>query len=66
LDQEKAPINKDKPWKFIGEEGLERKCFTLPYYKRLFNEVGFGNVTEFDIENGKKWSLPFRRFMLTK
>jgi DNA-binding winged helix-turn-helix (wHTH) protein len=65
-NQENAPINKDKPWKFIAQEGLERKCFTVPYYKRLFEQSGFKTVLEFDIKQGKNWSPPYRRFILTK
>jgi DNA-binding winged helix-turn-helix (wHTH) protein len=66
LNQEKAPVNKDKPWNFVAQEGLTRKCFTVPYYKKLFADTGFKNIEEFDIDNGKSWTPPFRRFKLTK
>lgn len=65
-NQEKAPTNKDKPWKFVAEENLTRFCFTVPYYKRLFTDNGFKIFKEFDLELGKKWSPPYRRFLLTK
>lgn len=65
-NQNKAPTNKDKPWHFQNDEGLERKCFTVPYYIRLFKAVGFREITEFDTEKGKVWNPPFRRYKLTK
>lgn len=65
-DQENAPTNKDKPWTFKAEENLTRFCFTVPYYKRLFEKSGFRVTKEFDIESGKKWNPPYRRFLLQK
>lgn len=75
-DQKKAPINKNKPWTFEADEKLPRFCFTVPYYKMLFEKSGFKIKSEFDIKEGKKWvknlkSSPkftptFRRFLLKK
>jgi len=65
-NQEKAPTNKGKPWTFKAEENLTRFCFTIPYYKRLFENAGFKINKEFDIDNGKKWNPPYRRFLLQK
>ena len=75
--RKKPPTNKDKPWTFAADEGLERKCFPVPYYKRLFKESGFNIVKEFDTEEGKIWFTRFshyeethqpayRRFLLKK
>lgn len=64
-DQEKAPTNKDKPWTFAADEGLTRKCFTVPYYKRLFENSGFKILEEFDIEEGKKWFSKFKHYKET-
>ena len=61
-DQEKAPTNKDKPWTFAADEGLERKCFPVPYYKRLFKKSGFKIVKEFDIDEGKIWFTKFKHY----
>ncbi|MFC1649529.1 helix-turn-helix domain-containing protein [Patescibacteria group bacterium] len=71
-NQEKAPINKTSPWMFEGDEGLERFCFTVPYYKKLFTENGFEIVSEFDVVGGKKWKvtgkedkgISYRRYVL--
>lgn len=74
-NQEKAPINKNRPWEFIGQEGLVRKCFTVPYYKKLISDVGFKMMSEFDIEGGKRWKnsaddakrgLSYRRWLVRK
>ena len=75
-DQEKAPVNKNKPWIFESVEKLPRFCFTVPYYKKLFKILGFKVIKEFDIEEGKKWlkhfktnpdrGLTYRRFLLAK
>lgn len=55
-DQEKAPIIKHRSWETIGEEGLRRWCFTVPYYKQLITRVGFRLMAEFDIEEGKRYN----------
>jgi len=65
-NQDRAPTNKDKPWTFSAQENLTRFCFTIPYYKRLFKQTGFKIIKEFDIDNGKKWNPPYRRFLLQK
>lgn len=65
-NQENAPTNTHKPWKFVAEENLTRFCFTVPYYKRLFTDNGFKKFQEFDTKNGKIWNPPYRRFILTK
>ena len=74
-DQEKAPINKNRPWEFIGAENLLRKCFTVPYYKQLIRDSRFDVVAEFDIEEGKRWKyidndwrrgLCYRRWLCRK
>jgi len=76
VDQEKAPINKRSPHVFKFKENLERFCFTVPYYKKLFAKSGFKIVKEFDVAEGKTWFnkekfIPnreptFRRFLLKK
>ncbi len=66
INQENAPTNKDKPWAFKAEENLTRFCFTVPYYKKLFTDVGFKIVKEFDLQKGKKWVPCYRRFLLKK
>jgi DNA-binding winged helix-turn-helix (wHTH) protein len=75
-DQEKAPINQNAPFTFKFKENLERYCFTIPYYKKLFIKSGFEIVKEFDISEGKTWFskekfIPnheptYRRFLLKK
>jgi len=74
VDQEKAPINKSSPHIFMFKENLERYCFTVPYYKKLFTKSGFKIVKEFDVKEGKTWFnkekfIPnreptYRRFLL--
>lgn len=74
IDQEKAPINKYAPSTFIFTENLRRFCFTIPYYKQLFERCGFNILKEFDIEEGRSWykkhpHIPnqepaYRRFLL--
>lgn len=54
-DQEKAPINANKPGIFQADEHLVRRCWSVPYYKQLFEKAGFSEVIEFDIEEGKRW-----------
>ncbi len=76
VDQEKAPINKRSPHKFMFKENLERYCFTVPYYKKLFTKSGFEIVKEFDVAEGKTWfskekftpnhEPTYRRFLLKK
>ena len=73
-DQQKAPINKSAPATFIFMENLQRFCFTVPYYKKLFLNSGFKIIKEFDVEEGKSWykkhqytknqEPAFRRFLL--
>ena len=73
-DQEKAPINNNAPFTFKFTENLERYCYTVPYYKKLFKKSGFKIVSEFDIKEGKTWFtkekfIPnheptYRRFLL--
>lgn len=58
--------NRNKPWTFVAQENLVRYCFTTDYYKNLFLECGFKIIKEFDLENGKKWNPPYRRFLLQK
>jgi len=76
-DQEKAPLNLNKPWHFEAQERLTRLCHTVPYYKKLFTDAGFVLQHEFDIAEGKRWSTglvdvspltrpSYRRFLLTK
>ena len=75
-DQQKAPINKSAPATFIFMENLQRFCFTVPYYKKLFLNSGFKIIKEFDVEEGKSWfrkhqykksqEPSFRRFLLKK
>lgn len=55
VDQEKAPINANKPGTFQADEHLVRRCWSVPYYKQLWEKTGFGNAQEFDIEEGKRW-----------
>jgi len=55
LDQEKAPINAKKPGTFQADEHLVRRCWSVPYYRQLFEKAGFSDVREFDIEDGKRW-----------
>ncbi len=74
VDQEKAPINKSSPHIFMFKENLERYCFTVPYYKKLFIKSGFKIIKEFDVSEGKTWFnkekfIPnreptYRRFLL--
>jgi len=76
VDQEKAPINARSPHVFRFKENLERYCFTVPYYKKLFIKSGFKILKEFDVAEGKTWFtkekfIPnheptFRRFLLQK
>jgi hypothetical protein len=54
-DQEKAPINASKPGLFQADEHLIRRCWSVPYYRQLWNKSGFKEVVEFDIEEGKRW-----------
>lgn len=54
-DQEKAPINAGKPGLFQADEHLIRRCWTVPYYRQLWEKTGFKQVREFDIEEGKRW-----------
>lgn len=65
-NQEKAPLNKYKPWTFKAQENLPRFCFTVPYYCWLFKDCGFQIGKEFDLKNGQSWILPYRRFLLKK
>lgn len=75
VDQEKAPINKSSPHIFMFKENLERYCFTVPYYKKLFIKSGFKIIKEFDVSEGKTWFnkekfIPnheptYRRFLLS-
>ncbi|PIV09231.1 hypothetical protein COS31_04090 [Candidatus Roizmanbacteria bacterium CG02_land_8_20_14_3_00_36_15] len=62
-DQEKAPLNKFSPSTFIFTEGLQRYCYTVPYYKKLFKNSGFIIVKEFDIKEGKSW---FKKYQYTQ
>lgn len=55
LDQEKAPINAHKPGMFQADEHLVRRCWSVPYYRQLFERTGFEEIIEFDIETGKRW-----------
>jgi len=74
VDQEKAPINNSSPHIFMFKENLERFCFTVPYYKKLFAKSGFKIIKEFDVSEGKTWFnkekfIPnheptYRRFLL--
>lgn len=54
-DQKKAPINANKPGLFQADEHLVRRCWSVPYFKQLFEKTGFGNLIEFDIAEGKRW-----------
>ena len=75
-DQEKAPINALRPGSFQADEHLTRKCWSVPYYRQLFERAGFINVIEFDIEEGKRWGSKsqedpwngpyYRRWLLEK
>lgn len=58
--------NRNKPWTFKAQENLVRYCYTAEYYKNLFIKYGFKIEKEFDLENGKKWNPPYRRFLLQK
>lgn len=58
--------NRNKPWTFVAQENLTRFCYTEEYYKELFLNCGFKILEEFDLENGKKWKPPYRRFLLQK
>lgn len=55
VDQEKAPINAKKPGTFQADEHLVRRCWSVSYYRQLFEKAGFSEVKEFDIEEGKRW-----------
>lgn len=63
-DQEKAPVNKIRPGIFQADEHLVRRCWSVPYYKQLFDKSGFGQVREFDIIAGKSWNPCYRRWWL--
>jgi len=74
-DQEKAPINRNRPWIAVGEENLIRRAFTVPYYKNLIKRSGFELTAEFDVEEGKKYhpvdpiedqSIRYRRWLCRK
>lgn len=76
-NQQDAPLNLHKPWRFIAQEGLQRLCHTVPYYKKLISDSGFQLIKEFDIEGGKAWSQGdvmvdpktrpcYRRFLVKK
>lgn len=75
-DQERAPINMSAPWLFEADEGLQRYCFTVPYYKKLFSRANFRIIREFDQREGKIWmrklhgdprkAPSYRRFLLAK
>lgn len=58
--------NRAKPWTFTAQENLTRFCYTEEYYQNLFEKCGFKIEKQFDVENGKKWSPPYRRFLLQK
>jgi SAM-dependent methyltransferase len=61
-DQAKAPLNLKSPGTFIGDEQLERRCFTVPYYNHLFTTAGFTILSEFDIKNGQTWAKTLKTF----
>lgn len=75
-NQERAPLHTSSPWTFVSDEGLERQCYPVPYYERLFEKTGFLVVKQFDVEEGKHWmrklhgnpmqSPSYRRFLLRK
>ncbi|MBU1085542.1 helix-turn-helix domain-containing protein, partial [Patescibacteria group bacterium] len=65
-NQQKAPLNHHKPWTFIAQENLQRNCFTVPYYKELFQNANFKVIKQFDTKAGKSWQPAFRRFLLKK
>ena len=54
-DQEKAPINAQRPGQFQADEHLVRRCWSVPYYRQLFTKAGFSDISEFDIEEGRRW-----------
>lgn len=54
-DQELAPVNANKPGMFQADEHLVRRCWSVPYYRQLFEKSGFASIREFDIEEGKRW-----------
>lgn len=78
VDQELAPVNANKPGMFQADEHLVRRCWSVPYYRQLFLKAGLGKITEFDIDEGKRWgSSPtltvnpwegpfYRRWLLSK
>lgn len=55
IDQEKAPINASKPGMFQADELLVRRCWSVPYYRQLFEKSGFKSPLEFDVAGGRKW-----------
>lgn len=55
VDQEKAPINANKPGTFQADEHLVRRCWSVVYYKQLWEKSGFEDAVEFDVEEGKRW-----------
>lgn len=57
VDQEKAPLNTNKPGTFQADEHLVRRCWSVPYYRQLFEKAGFSEIAEFDIEEGKRWGV---------
>jgi DNA-binding winged helix-turn-helix (wHTH) protein len=65
IDPRRNP-NRDQPYTFSAQEGLTRFCFTSAYYQHLFIKNKFKITSEFDIKNGQKWNLPYRRFLLQK
>lgn len=66
IDQEKAPVNGNKPGLFQADEHLVRRCWSVPYWRGLFEKTGFSEVGEFDIDEGKRWEPCYRRWWLKK
>jgi DNA-binding winged helix-turn-helix (wHTH) protein len=55
INQEKAPLNKYNPGEFMAGENLVRRCWSVPYYEKLFAEAGFVEAQQFDVVEGREW-----------
>lgn len=75
-DQENVPPELiDQPGEFSvlpQKDSEKRKCWSVPYYERLFEKVGFSFI-KFDVEEGRKrfanppaFSISYRRYLLKK
>lgn len=65
----------DKPGEFSvlpQTDSEKRKCWSVPYYEKLFKDAGF-SFTKFDVQEGRRrfatptdFPISYRRYVLTK